>query len=419
MHTYDQPENRQPEQLMSRTINLRSETSRIFASVITAATLLSSCTGEEQQTGLSALQLPMPDAIRQISALEDAVLSLEISINNGIPVVFNGQGSSDSWRVSIDAPPSRNNTIKVTWVETIEQQRVALADQTSSFTTGTTASVVDLTGAYQSVGSGFDYDSDGVSNLAERQNSSDPLRADSGQFVINEPETVSITSGCFTMGSPATEDGRSPQEVLHDTCVGDYQIGKYEVTFEQYDQFAIVTNRLKPEDYNWGRGSLPVMFVNWYDARDYTIWLSEQTNKKYRLPTEAEWEYAARAGTSTPFSTGTQIIAEQANYNARVSYNGATAGLESTQAVAVGSYPPNPWGIYDMHGNQGEWTCSTYSVLYTGGELTCNPIEGVSTYAIRGGSWKSPPQKIRSAARFRDTPDRTYFYLGFRIAIGD
>lgn len=383
------------------------------------AILLSACAAEDQHTGRSTVNLPLPAAIRQITALEGAVLSLEISINNGVPAVFNGQGSTEAWRVSVDVPASQNNTLKVTWIETIEQQRLGLAQQTTTFRTGTTASIIDLSNTYQTTGNGFDYDSDGVSNLAERQNSSDPLRADSGQFVINEPETISITGGCYTMGSPVTEAGRSLQEPAHDICVADFQIGKYEVTFEQYDQFATATNRLKPDDLGWGRGALPVMNINWYDATDYAIWLSEQTNKKYRLPTEAEWEYAARAGTETPFSTGNQINAGQANYNARVSYNGSPAGAQSTQSVPVGSYPANQWGIFDMHGNQSEWTCSTYSVLYTGGELTCNPIEGNNTNAIRGGSWSSPPQNIRSASRFRDTADRSYYYVGFRIAIGN
>ncbi len=401
---------------MSNTIRYCGE----LALVIAATIALVSCSADEdQQAGLSAIQLPMPAAIRQISALEDAVLSLEISINNGLPVVFNGQGSTDSWRISIDAPASRENTITITWIETIDQQRVTLAQQEQSFTTGTTASTLNLNSEYRSTGTGFDYDSDGVSNLAERQNSSDPIRADSGQFVINEPETVNITGGCYTMGSSTNEEGRGPSEISHDVCVGDFQIGKYEVTFEQYDQFATTTNRERPNDANWGRGSLPVTNVNWFDARDYTIWLSEQTNKQYRLPTEAEWEYAARAGTSTPFSTGNQINAEQANYNARISYNGSPAGATSTRSVAVGSYPANPWGIFDMHGNQSEWTCSTFAILYDGGELTCNPTTGVNTYAIRGGAWNNPPANIRSAVRFRDTPDRNYFYVGFRIAIGN
>ena len=222
------------------------------------AVMLASCSGEQLPSDQSAVELPLPTAIRQVASLEGAVLSLEISLNNQAPVVFNGQGNSAAWRVSIDVPVSQSNTITVTWIETLEQQRLVLAQQTTTFTTGDTATIIDLRANYQSTGRGFDYDSDGVSNLAERLNSTDPLTADSGQFVINEPETVFVSGGCYTMGSPSTEDGRGADEVPHDVCVADFRLGKFEVTFEQYDQFATVTDRLKPNDIGWGRGSLPV-----------------------------------------------------------------------------------------------------------------------------------------------------------------
>ncbi len=386
--------------------------------ITTLITALTACGSENKQPS-PALQLPLPDPVRQIANLDSTALSLEVSVNGNAPRVFSSQGSTDSWRVSIDVPASRTNTIKVTWIERFEQQRLVLAEQSSTLTTSQTAEIFDVNGSYLTTGSGFDYDSDGISNLAERLGTTNPLIADSGQFIINEPETVNVVAGCYTMGSPATEAGRTAQEIQHEVCVGNYQIGKYEVTFEQYDQFATATNRLRPDDFSWGRGALPVTDVNWYDATDYAAWLATQTGKKYRLLTEAEWEYAARAGTTTPFSTGNTITEAQANYNARVSYNGGAAGLQSMQSVAVGSYPANAWGIHDMHGNQAEWTCSTFAVLYDGGELTCNPVEGNPTYSIRGGSWSSPPNTIRSASRQRDTPDRSYFYVGFRIAIGD
>ena len=383
-----------------------------------AATALTACGGESSPLP-AAMQLPVPDPLRQIAQLDSTALSLEVSINNNTPLVFPSQGSIDSWRISIDVPASQTNTIKVTWIENFEQERLVLAEQSSTIDTGETASTFNLSYNYKTDGSGFDYDSDGVSNLAERQGATNPLIHDSGQFIVNEPETVYITAGCFTMGSPATELGRTSQEIEHDVCVDNYRIGKYEVTFEQYDQFAAATNRFKPNDFDWGRGAFPVIDVNWYDATDYAAWLAAQTGKPYRLLTEAEWEYAARAGSTTPFHTGNTIAAEQANYNARVSYDGGAAGAQSTQSVAVGSYPANAWGIHDMHGNQAEWTCSTFAVLYDGGELTCNSIAGNPTYSIRGGAWNSAPNKIRSAARFRETPDRSYFYVGLRIAIGE
>ncbi len=384
------------------------------ATIAAVTAIVSACGGDESE---SSVLLPVPAPIRNIAALDGAQLSLEISLNNSPPTRFFGQGANDSWRVTLNAPASASATIQITWIETYQQQRLVLAQQTHSFNTGAETTTVTVGSDYITTGTGFDFDSDTISNLAERLNNTDPLVSDSGQLVINEPEVVAVTGGCFTMGSPESEPERQASEIPHDVCVNDYSIGKFEVTFEQYDQFATLTDRPLPDDVDWGRGSLPVTNVSWFDAIAYTDWLTAQTGRQYRLPTEAEWEYAARAGTTTAFSTGATISEQQANFNASVSYNGSTPGARPSQSVPVGSYPANPWGIHDMHGNQGEWTCSTFSILYSGGELSCEDFPDNVGYAIRGGSWTDPPDRIRSAVRSRDTGDRFYFYTGFRVAV--
>ena len=128
------------------------------------------------------------------------------------------------------------------------------------------------------------------------------------------PVMVVIPAGRFQMGSPLDEPERRDDERQHEVEVAPFSLGKYEVTFEEYDRFATATKREKPSDESWGRGRRPVINVTWVDAVAYAEWLSRQTGQTYRLPTEAEWEYAARAGTTTPFCFGVTISTEQANY---------------------------------------------------------------------------------------------------------
>ncbi|VFM94999.1 MAG: PEGA domain-containing protein [Candidatus Kentron sp. G] len=160
------------------------------------------------------------------------------------------------------------------------------------------------------------------------------------------PEMVSIPGGCFQMGSPTSEKKRDGDERQHRVCVEGFALGKYEVTFAEYDRFARATGRNLPSDSGWGRGRRPVIRVSWHDATAYAEWLSRETGKQYRLPTEAEWEYAARAGTTTAFSTGRCIHTNQANYNGNVDYAGcgAKTGVDRGKTVPVGSLPANPWG---------------------------------------------------------------------------
>jgi formylglycine-generating enzyme required for sulfatase activity len=175
---------------------------------------------------------------------------------------------------------------------------------------------------------------------------------------------VSIPAGTFIMGSPVDEPVRDSSEGQHQVTLSAFKMGKYEVTFEQYDAFCHATHHSKPADEeNWGRGMRPVINVTWDDAIAYCQWLSQQTGKKYRLPTEAEWEYACRGGTTTLFNTGECLTEAKANYDGYFS-GGCNKGQMLGTTLPVGSFAPNAWGLYDMHGNAMEWCADWYSNDY-------------------------------------------------------
>ncbi len=184
-----------------------------------------------------------------------------------------------------------------------------------------------------------------------------------------EPAMIALPGGEFWLGSPAGEAGRDNDEgPRRQVRIAPFAIGQTAVTFAQYDAFAQATGRAKPEDSGWGRGDRPVINVSWEDAVAYAAWLSRETGEQYRLPSEAEWEYAARAGTETPFWTGPCIHTDQANYDGRFDYNGcgAKTGAYRRQTVPVGSLPANPWGLHEVHGNVWEWVQDRYQDNYRG-----------------------------------------------------
>lgn len=226
-----------------------------------------------------------------------------------------------------------------------------------------------------------------------------------------EPAMIAITGGCFQMGSPKTEEERNNDEKQHEVCVKDFQIGKYEVTQAQW-QAVMNTNPSEIKGDN-----LPVENVSWNEVQTFIEKLNVKTDKNYRLPTEAEWEYVARAGTNTPFYTGNCINTNQANYDGTVDYNncGAKTGKYKKTTVAVGSYPANPWGLYNMAGNVWEWTCSAYVENYDGSEIQCSNNSNAPR-AIRGGSWLNDPVALRSAMRNGHYREQDFSLLGFRVA---
>lgn len=223
------------------------------------------------------------------------------------------------------------------------------------------------------------------------------------------PEMVWIPAGAFRMGD-IQGDGSTNEQPVHEVFVKRFAMGRYEVTFAEYDKFAEATGREKPNDMGWGRDNRPVMQISWHDATAYAEWLSQQTGHKYRLPTEAEWEYATRARTETKFWWGNEKVLNQANCN------GCGGQWDNTQTAQVGSFASNPFDLYDMAGNVCEWTCSAYENQYQGMEQHCAGKEDMSLRVIRGGAWNTKPTRARTTSRNGASFEYRKNNVGFRLA---
>ena len=231
------------------------------------------------------------------------------------------------------------------------------------------------------------------------------------------PEMVVVPAGSYQMGSPSHEPGRAGDEgpVHRVTIAAPFAVGKYEVTFAEWDacEEAGGCGAYSPQDHGWGRGQRPVINVSWDDAQRYVRWLSTKTKKPYRLLSESEWEYAARAGTQTAYSWGDRIGSGRANCD------GCGSQWDNRQTAPAGSFRANAWGLHDIHGNVWEWVEDCWNGSYAGA-----PRDGsvwrsgnCSVRVLRGGSWISEPSFLRAAFRFRNASgDRIYFYCGFRVA---
>ncbi len=236
------------------------------------------------------------------------------------------------------------------------------------------------------------------------------------------PEMVWIPAGSFRMGD-LQGGGEKDEQPVHKVSIKRFASSRYEITFSDYDKFATATRRKKPSDEGWGRGIRPVINVNWEDARAYCKWLSRQTGYKYRLPTEAEWEYAARAGSKTKYWWGNSIGSNNATCNKCNSQWGWDA---QHMTAPVGSFKPNPFGLYDTVGNVYEWTCSEYGVeirankkelvKYNGKEQVCVNRKTKNKFrVIRGGHWLSDPEDSRAAHRFESWLGYRVNFIGFRV----
>lgn len=212
------------------------------------------------------------------------------------------------------------------------------------------------------------------------------------------PAMVMIQSGKFKMGDRQGTGTKYEQPVHTVRIMKPFAIGIYPVTFEEYDRFAEATYRDKPNDKGWGRGRQPVINVDWEDAIAYIEWLSKQTGKCYRLPTEAEWEYAARAGTDTAYWWGNKMDPNMANCkNSKSVWSGK-------QTSPVGSFTPNAFGLYDTVGNVWEWVQDWYYSDYIGaptdGSSRDEKDESIAhNRVIRGGSWSHGGNFARSSYR--------------------
>lgn len=216
---------------------------------------------------------------------------------------------------------------------------------------------------------------------------------------------IVVPSGRFLMGSNSAEADRQPNEgPQHPVTIRNpFAIGKYEVTGAEWDA-CVANGDCLGVATNLGRR--PVT-VNWVEARSYAEWLSKKTGQRYFLPSEAEWEYAARAGTDTPWNTGEAIISDDANILDQF-----------RQAVPVGGFPPNAFGLHDMHGNVAEWTLDCLDVGYFGvpndGGAAVTP--NCPQRVVRGGGWADMPKDVRSARRSGAAPSGESPSIGFRVA---
>jgi formylglycine-generating enzyme required for sulfatase activity len=275
---------------------------------------------------------------------------------------------------------------------------------------------------------------------------------------------VLIPAGSFTIGSPSTEPQRSTDEApQHRVTISSFHMGKYPVTVGEFRRFvnsAEYTTEAETgsgsrvwtdgrwmtlRDASWKKPYIsqndnhPVVLVTWIDVLHYCNWLSEQERLRpvytitrsgtviwnhgangYRLPTEAEWEYACRAGTTTPFYTGNNITTSQANYDGNEPYNNNAPGEFRQATTPVGSFQPNAWGLYDMHGNVWEWCWDRYMPYKN--EAQTDPIDTSSgslySRVFRGGSWLSEGELLRSAYRGGNVSSSSAVNVGFRLARG-
>lgn len=227
------------------------------------------------------------------------------------------------------------------------------------------------------------------------------------KFGLVAPDMVELPSGMYLMGSGKGE-GYDDEHPQHEVAIAAFAIGKYEVTFAEWDLCVDAGGCLhKPDDHGRGRDTRPVINVSWEDAQAYVAWLSDVTEETYRLPTEAEWEYAARAGTTTQYAFGDEINQEQANF-----------GLNVRKTRVVGSYPANNWDLHDMHGNVWEWVEDCHHDNYDGAPTDGSPWlqDGCSKPVLRGGSWVDLPEFLRSAGRYWSPPGFRHYFIGFRVA---
>ncbi|WP_295879989.1 formylglycine-generating enzyme family protein [uncultured Thiohalocapsa sp.] len=241
------------------------------------------------------------------------------------------------------------------------------------------------------------------------------------------PALAALPGGFFMMGSYAGEPERQASEgPVHEVGIDPFAIGITEVSFAEYDRFARATGRPLPPDAGWGRGNRPVINVSWEDATAYARWLSMQTGEDYFLPTEAQWEYAARANTTTPFATGGCVHTDQANYNGVFDYAGcgARTGIYRGQTLPATALPPNPWGLYHMQGNVWEWVRDCWQPRHPilagipkrGTDVAPSAQRVCEQRVIRGGGWRFEPGYLRSAVRLWARPGSRDSDTGFRVA---
>ncbi|MEM9725569.1 MAG: formylglycine-generating enzyme family protein [Pseudomonadota bacterium] len=233
------------------------------------------------------------------------------------------------------------------------------------------------------------------------------------------PAWIALRPGAYHMGaSPgdaAAQAYETPSRIMRLSAA--FALGEAPVTFEEFEMFCAATGRAAPDDFGMGRAAHPVINVSRREALDYCAWLSAETGAAYALPSEAEWEYACRAGAETPFAHGAEITSAQANFDPADADDpiGRRGGTTPVRAFSA-----NRWGFFDMHGNVGEWCADGWTP-----ELARLPEDGrpapldaedpMASAAVRGGGWSTKRQFIRCSDRWHYAPDAAFEMVGFRI----
>ena len=223
---------------------------------------------------------------------------------------------------------------------------------------------------------------------------------------------VLIPAGAFDMGSPAGDPGRQDDEVLHRVeLTRPFYMSTTEVTQTQW----ISVMGSNPSHFSEAGGSAPVERITWNEVQDFLRRLNARNEGRFRLPTEAEWEYACRAASRTAYSFGPEIGTDVANYDGRYPLPGQGAGEYRATTTVVESFPPNAWGLHDMHGNVWEWCADEYCPYPS--TAVENPFQscGSRYKAIRGGSWVFGAESARSALRYTHEPQLRGYSIGFRV----
>lgn len=235
-------------------------------------------------------------------------------------------------------------------------------------------------------------------------------------------EMVSVPGGTFLMGSP-NDRGDSDEKPQHPVTLASFYVGKFPVTQAQWTAVAALPEIqifLNADAARFKGANRPVENVSWYEAVEFCARLSRKTGKRYRLASEAEWEYACRGKTTGPFHFGETITSELANYNGSSNYAEAPKGIYRFQTTDVGSFQPNAFGLYDFHGNVWEWCADYWHNNYSGAPADGSVWESdgdSSLRLLRGGSWNDHPPNCRSACRLRYQPDCKASIVGFRVVV--
>jgi eukaryotic-like serine/threonine-protein kinase len=234
-------------------------------------------------------------------------------------------------------------------------------------------------------------------------------------------EMVAIPGGDFLMGTPSDRSLESVESPQHEVTIQPFFMSMFPVTQAQWKAVAAlpqVQSELNPDPARFKGADRPVEMVSWDDAIEFCQRLSQRTQRTYRLPSEAEWEYACRAGTLTPFHFGETITPDLANYNGNYIYNDGPKGVYRDQTTPIGSFPANAFGLHDMHGNIWEWCADHWHDNYEGAPSDGRPWLVKDPHhprLLRGGAWNKEPGACRSAYRDRDLPTTRNKFIGFRV----